>query len=145
MFPHRDVYDFSKALEELGFRVLSMVDLTLVEMRTMMLAFSKLLGKGVFSVFYFAGHGYEVNGENYLMPIDAKSSEHLDEFLSAQEMLNVRSAFLYIYLLFYIYLLSIISTGQDTDCTKMAFSVKDFFSKCDQICMKLPIWSHLLK
>ena len=104
MFPHRDVYDFSKALEELGFRVLSMVDLTLVEMRTMMLAFSKLLGKGVFSVFYFAGHGYEVNGENYLMPIDAKSSEHLDEFLSAQEMLNVRSAFLYIYLLFYIYI-----------------------------------------
>ena len=69
-----------------------------------MLAFSKLLGKGVFSVFYFAGHGYEVNGENYLMPIDAKSSEHLDEFLSAQEMLNVRSAFLYIYLLFYIYI-----------------------------------------
>ena len=139
MFPHRDVYDFSKALEELGFRVLSMVDLTLVEMRTMMLAFSKLLGKGVFSVFYFAGHGYEVNGENYLMPIDAKSSEHLDEFLSAQEMLNVRSAFSYIYLL------SIISTEQDTHCTKMAFSVKDFFSKCDQICRKLPICSHLLK
>ena len=104
-----------------------------------MLAFSKLLGKGVFSVFYFAGHGYEVNGENYLMPIDAKSSEHLDEFLSAQEMLNVRSAFLYIYLL------SIISTEQDTHCTKMAFSVKDFFSKCDQICRKLPICSHLLK
>ena len=26
----------------------------------------------------------------------------------------------------------------------MKFSIKDFFSKCDQICKKLQIWSHLL-
>ena len=32
-------------------------------------------------------------------------------------------------------------------CTaqKMKFSIKDFFSKCDQICRKLRIWSHLQK
>ena len=28
---------------------------------------------------------------------------------------------------------------------KMKFSIKDFFSKCDQTHMKLRIWSHLLK
>ena len=28
---------------------------------------------------------------------------------------------------------------------KMKFSINDFFSKCDQIRMKLRIWSHLLK
>ena len=28
---------------------------------------------------------------------------------------------------------------------EMKFSIKDFFSKCDQICRKLQIWSHLLK
>ena len=28
---------------------------------------------------------------------------------------------------------------------KMKFSIKDFFSKCDQIGRKLRIWSHLLK
>ena len=27
----------------------------------------------------------------------------------------------------------------------MKFSIKDFFSKCDQIRSFLPIWSHLLK
>ena len=27
----------------------------------------------------------------------------------------------------------------------MKFSIKDFFSKCDQIRSKLPIWSYLLK
>ena len=28
---------------------------------------------------------------------------------------------------------------------KMMFSIKDFFSKCDQILSFLRIWSHLLK
>ena len=28
---------------------------------------------------------------------------------------------------------------------KNKFSIKDFFSKCDQIHRKLEIWSHLLK
>ena len=28
---------------------------------------------------------------------------------------------------------------------KMKFSIKDIFSKCDQIRRKLRIWSHLLK
>ena len=28
---------------------------------------------------------------------------------------------------------------------KMKFFIKDFFSKCDQICRELRIWSHLLK
>ena len=27
----------------------------------------------------------------------------------------------------------------------MNFSIKDFFSKCDQIRRKLQVWSHLLK
>ena len=28
---------------------------------------------------------------------------------------------------------------------KMKFPIKDFFSKCDENCRKLRIWSHLLK
>ena len=30
-------------------------------------------------------------------------------------------------------------------CTKMKFSIEDFFSKCDQIRSFLRIWSHLPK
>ena len=33
----------------------------------------------------------------------------------------------------------------DYTAQKMKFSIKDFFSKCDQIRRKLRIWSHLLK
>ena len=35
---------------------------------------------------------------------------------------------------------SYLSTAQ-----KMTFSIKDFFSKCNQVCKKLRLWSHLLK
>ena len=39
-----------------------------------------------------------------------------------------------------------IFSGQNIPrCTKMKFSINDFFSKCDQIHSFLRIWSHLLK
>ena len=37
-----------------------------------------------------------------------------------------------------------ISTNQAT-AQKMKFSIKDFFSKCDQDRKEMRIWSHLLK
>ena len=36
------------------------------------------------------------------------------------------------------------ATGKSS-AQKIKFSIKDFFSKCEQICGKLRIWSHLLK
>ena len=86
-YPSRDVEAFTFALKELGFKVLSLVDLNLTEMRTVMLSFCKLLGQGVFALFYFAGHGFEENGENYLIPVDASASFDRDEFIAAQEIL----------------------------------------------------------
>ena len=38
-----------------------------------------------------------------------------------------------------------VQEGPGKKCTKMKFSIKDLFSKCDQICSFLRIWSHLLK
>ena len=34
---------------------------------------------------------------------------------------------------------------KENTAQKMKFSIKNFSSKCDQIRMKLRIWSHLLK
>ena len=48
----------------------------------------------------------------------------------------VKQSFIY----FWPYLLIFCITAQ-----KMKFSIKNFFSKCDQIRRKLQIWSHLLK
>lgn len=89
VFPHKDVYDLRNELHSLGFKVLSLVDLTLREMRTIMLAYCQLLGPGVFAVFYYAGHGFEENGKNYLMPVDATPAQKEEEFIQAQEILTV--------------------------------------------------------
>ena len=35
--------------------------------------------------------------------------------------------------------------NRNTTAQKMKFSIKDLFSKCDQIRKKLRLWSHLLK
>lgn len=88
-FPHKDVFDLKHALIELGFKVLSLVDLSLREMRTIMLAYCQLLGPHVFAVFYYAGHGFEQNGKNYLMPVDATPEKKEEEFIQAQEILTV--------------------------------------------------------
>ena len=37
------------------------------------------------------------------------------------------------------------TTQIHVNAEKMKFSIKDFFSKCDQMHGKLRIWSHLLK
>ena len=37
------------------------------------------------------------------------------------------------------------ATKASINAEKMKFSINDFFSKYDQICRKLQIWSHLLK
>ena len=36
-------------------------------------------------------------------------------------------------------------TNSQTTAQKVKFSIKDFFSKCDQIWSFLRIWSHLLE
>ena len=49
---------------------------------------------------------------------------------------------------FQLIILEILSHPNQVHCIKkwsMKFSIKDFLSKCDQICRKLRIWSHLLK
>jgi len=41
--------------------------------------FNKSLKKNSVGLFYFAGHGLEIDGENYIVPIDA-SIEHESDF-----------------------------------------------------------------
>ena len=64
---------------------------------TVLIAFY-FLGRGIFAVFYFAGHGYEMEGENYLLPVDAKchnpnqsirAQEFLQEMQSCGALLNL--------------------------------------------------------
>lgn len=51
-----------------------------------------LLGKGVYGVLYYAGHGYEDGGENFLLPVDANLKYNRQDSLRAQEILETMQA-----------------------------------------------------
>ncbi|XP_070827870.1 mucosa-associated lymphoid tissue lymphoma translocation protein 1 [Chaetodon trifascialis] len=71
MAPIMDVHELSNLLQQLGFRVVSLLDLTREEMLAAVDKFIQLLDRGVYGLFYYAGHGYERAGRNYLVAVDA--------------------------------------------------------------------------
>lgn len=69
-------------------QVVSLVNLTLKEMREALVEFCKLLVEDTYAVFYFAGHGFQRGGRSYLMPIDATDSYQTSENMASAEVLS---------------------------------------------------------
>ena len=59
-------------LKGLGFRVTVRHDTAYKELRQVVREFAGMAASADFAVIYFAGHGLEVAGQNYLLPVDAK-------------------------------------------------------------------------
>ncbi|XP_075016772.1 mucosa-associated lymphoid tissue lymphoma translocation protein 1-like isoform X2 [Calonectris borealis] len=88
MAPVTDVFELSRLLEQLGFQVVSLLDLNKAEMVTAVSRFLQLLGKGVYAIFYYAGHGYERSGRNYMVPVDAPQPYAPENCISVQRILQ---------------------------------------------------------
>jgi hypothetical protein len=69
--PVNDAKDISQLLSELGFEVIYKQNASRAEMKSAIREFGNNIVKGDVALFYFAGHGAQVNGENYLIPVDA--------------------------------------------------------------------------
>lgn len=59
----------SDILSKINFNITMCID-TDSKMMIMIKNFSKIINYGDLVLFYFAGHGCEVNGTNYLIPVD---------------------------------------------------------------------------
>lgn len=71
--PVNDANDFSAALTESGFEVTRLENANLRELRAALREFGdKLKKQGGVGLFYFAGHGVQVKGRNYLVPVGAQ-------------------------------------------------------------------------
>lgn len=70
--PVNDATDIAATLRNMGFEVLLHTDLSLRQMDKALEEFGKKLKDYRVGLFYYAGHGVQVGGENYLVPIDAK-------------------------------------------------------------------------
>jgi len=70
--PKNDATDMAAVLKNLGFDVSLYVNLGQEEMKTRIREFGDKIteNKGV-GLFFFAGHGLQVGGENYIIPVDA--------------------------------------------------------------------------
>lgn len=51
--------------------------------------FAQLLNSGVYALFYFAGHGFEVDGTSYLMSTSADDKYSCSENLPANDVLRI--------------------------------------------------------
>ncbi|MDA3949343.1 MAG: caspase family protein, partial [Spirochaeta sp.] len=69
--PPNDAQDVSRALQNTGFEVRTVIDGTREEMGIAIEQFGRDLRGADVGLFYFAGHGVQVDGTNYLIPVDA--------------------------------------------------------------------------
>jgi hypothetical protein len=76
--PVNDARDMAAALKSLGFEVILRENASLAQMEGAVDEFWGKLKKGGAGLFYFAGHGLQVQGKNYLVPVDAKLSAEQD-------------------------------------------------------------------
>jgi len=73
-----DANDMADVLTQLGFEVTLLKNNDLRNLRANLTNWYNTIEGNDMAVFYFAGHGMEVNGENYLVPIDADLNSQTD-------------------------------------------------------------------
>jgi Caspase domain len=84
--PVNDVGDISARLTNLGFSVIKLVDATTEQMDQGLEAFGTTLATSDVGLFFFAGHGFQIDGINFLAGVDTKSSAKLAVQYSALQL-----------------------------------------------------------
>ena len=89
--PANDARDVGAALERIGFTVTKVANGTFDDIRKALLDFSRRSRGADMAVLFYAGHGMEVGGENWLIPVDAEMRSDTD---AEHEAISLRSVVL---------------------------------------------------
>ena len=76
--PDNDARDMAAALRRLGFEVTTELDADRVELTEALRAFTRRSAAADVSLVFYAGHGIEMDGVNYLVPVDARLERDVD-------------------------------------------------------------------
>ena len=76
--PKNDAGDMTAKLRTHGFQVISGTDLKRDALERKIREFSSAITDADVALFYYAGHGLQVNGTNYLAPVDATLNKEAD-------------------------------------------------------------------
>ena len=91
--PPRDARLIAAALKDVGFQIVTLSsDLTRDRFFETLKAFAVEAEKADWAVVYYAGHGFEIGGVNYLVPVDAKLSADRDAETEAVALEQVIAA-----------------------------------------------------
>ncbi|MGJ5176728.1 caspase family protein [Bradyrhizobium oligotrophicum] len=86
--PPRDATDIAAALQRLEFKVTLLTNLTGAQTRKALVEFGHAVETANIAAVFYAGHGMEIGGENWLIPIDA---ELLSDTDVESEAISLRS------------------------------------------------------
>ncbi len=84
-----DATDLSETLKKVGFDVTTLINVTGQELRASLDKFSFKAETAELALIYFAGHGVEVQGENFLIPVDADVASNRDVQQQAVSLIDL--------------------------------------------------------
>jgi len=84
--PTNDAAAMAEALSELGFEVILAEDVTRSGFDQSLRQFGQALRDAEVGLFFYAGHGMQVDGANYLIPVDARLASETDLIFEAVEL-----------------------------------------------------------
>ena len=87
--PVNDATDISAALRKLGFQVVEGLDLDKRGIEDKLREFGRKLAGARLALFFYAGHGMQVAGKNYIVPIDARLEQPGDLRLDTIDLSDV--------------------------------------------------------
>ena len=88
--PANDAEDLARALRGVGFDVIEQRDATRDAMAKAVHDFSDRLAGADVALFFYAGHGLQMNGENYLLPVDAKIQNVADVHFNTINLTDIQ-------------------------------------------------------
>jgi len=91
--PVNDANLMAATLESVGFTVLKHTNIGKVEMEKAILEFSRKMSDFNVALFYYAGHGIQVDGQNFLIPIDAQMEDKISATFEAVNLSNIVKQF----------------------------------------------------
>lgn len=87
--PENDAKAVARSLTKLGFKVDLKLNASQKDMSDAIVAFGDGLNKDSVGLFYYAGHGIQINGHNFLVPIGEKFTSEADVSSSAVDIQQV--------------------------------------------------------
>src|SRR5262249_5417395 len=81
--PVNDARAMAAVLKQIGFQVIAVENATKPAMERAVAEFGHALTPGSVALFYYAGHGLQLNGHNFLVPVDAEIATEADVRLQA--------------------------------------------------------------